>query len=397
MIVFRGFRLWGLWISVVCSSSMLASQVLRRPSSYEQPIGHHSRCKVKSVSIGLALSTPTPREHLRSISGPNAMLCKVCWANPEASMSSALRLRFVATLSIAMLRTCCFLLAAAFSAGAPLDHLVTDLPGLLEPLPSKAYAGLVHVPARRYNCSWGGGEGVSPAVHTFYWYSESEKAPGEDPLILWLQGGPGGSSLFGGFVEMGPLKLDDRSYYSWKYNATGIPSPIRNEFSWTAFAGLILLEYADIGFSSCHSHDTETGRCKWNLASAAESIVGFLSAFFDLFPELRGRPFWLAGESFAGNLVVALAAALHALGPSSQVQLAGVLHGNAAVGDYQGVVTPFDHLKGGPPLTTGDMGPFDVQGHVDFWWRTGLTSSKLYRSLQKACPSLGRVEPDGRC
>ena len=106
MIVFRGFRLWGLWISVVCSSSMLASQVLRRPSSYEQPIGHHSRCKVKSVSIGLALSTPTPREHLRSISGPNAMLCKVCWANPEASMSSALRLRFVATLSIAMLRTC---------------------------------------------------------------------------------------------------------------------------------------------------------------------------------------------------------------------------------------------------------------------------------------------------
>ena len=110
----------------------------------------------------------------------------------------------------AMLLASCFLLAAPFSAAAPLDHLVTDLPGLLKPLPSKAYAGLVHVPARRYNYSWGGSAGVSPAVDAFYWYSESEKAPEEDPLILWLQGGPGGSSLFGGFVEMGPLKLDDR-------------------------------------------------------------------------------------------------------------------------------------------------------------------------------------------
>ncbi|CAE7563263.1 SCPL27 [Symbiodinium sp. CCMP2456] len=296
-----------------------------------------------------------------------------------------------------MLRASCFLLAAAFSAGAPLDHLVTDLPGLLEPLRSKAYAGLVHVPARRYNCSWGGGAGVSPAVDAFYWYSESERAPEEDPLILWLQGGPGGSSLFGGFVEMGPLKLDDRSYYSWKYNATGIPSPIGNEFSWTAFAGLILLEYADIGFSSCHMQDTAQGRCKWSIASAVEAIVGFLVTFFDLFPERQDRPLWLAGESFAGNLVVAVATALHSLGPEIKVQLAGVLHGNAAVGDYQGVVTPFDHLKGGPPLTTGDMGPFDVQGHVDFWWRTGLTSSKLYHSVQKACPSLGQAKPDGRC
>ena len=67
------------------------------------------------------------------------------------------------------------------------------------------------------------------------------------------------------------------------------------------------------------------------------------------------------------------------------------------MGDYQGVVTPFDHLQGGPPLNTGDMGPFDVQGHVDFWWRTGLTSSKLYHSVQKACPALGQEKPDRRC
>jgi len=291
-----------------------------------------------------------------------------------------------------------WVVALQMCVGAPVSDLVLRLPGMTEPLRSKTYSGLIPVPARTYDYPWGDA-GTSPAVHAHYWYSESEQDPNKDPVILWLQGGPGGSSLGGGFYEMGPFRLDDRSYMTAEHNMTGVPTPLRNDWSWTTFAGLILLEYADIGFSRCDSRGGLRKRCQWDIGSATEAIVGFLIEFFKLFPERRGRPFWVAGESFAGNLVTTVASALDSQNSNSTgVTLAGVLHGNGAVGDYQGAPDLMGDLdNNGPPFNTGDMGPLDVQGHVDFWWRSGLTSTKLYQSAMRACPSLGKLPPDTAC
>lgn len=42
----------------------------------------------------------------------------------------------------------------------------------------------------------------------FYWFFPAQNGDKNAPIILWLQGGPGASSLFGLFVEVGPLSFN---------------------------------------------------------------------------------------------------------------------------------------------------------------------------------------------
>lgn len=51
----------------------------------------------------------------------------------------------------------------------------------------------------------------------FYYFVESEKSPANDPVVLWLNGGPGCSSL-GGFVyEHGKHTLLRELYLCYFY------------------------------------------------------------------------------------------------------------------------------------------------------------------------------------
>jgi len=47
------------------------------------------------------------------------------------------------------------------------------------------------------------GVGEKEDVQVFYYFIESEKNPKEDPLMLWLTGGPGCSALSGLMYEIG--------------------------------------------------------------------------------------------------------------------------------------------------------------------------------------------------
>ncbi|CAI0463706.1 unnamed protein product [Linum tenue] len=73
----------------------------------------------------------------------------------------------------------------------------------------------------------------------FYYFAEAEFDPFSKPLVLWLNGGPGCSSLgVGAFSENGPFRPNGQVL-------------IRNEHSWNT--GSELLHYSYLFLSFVHS------------------------------------------------------------------------------------------------------------------------------------------------
>ncbi|KAF9623000.1 hypothetical protein IFM89_035981 [Coptis chinensis] len=72
----------------------------------------------------------------------------------------------------------------------------------------------------------------------FYYFVEAEMNPASKPLVLWLNGGPGCSSLgVGAFSENGPFRPSGEIL-------------VRNEYSWNREANMLYLETpVGVGFS----------------------------------------------------------------------------------------------------------------------------------------------------
>ena len=70
--------------------------------------------------------------------------------------------------------------------------------------------------------------GTNYSSHEHYFFVESENNSATDPLIIWTNGGPGASSFFGLFTELGPFNLDSYSLNTSDFNTTGVPTLWRN-------------------------------------------------------------------------------------------------------------------------------------------------------------------------
>ncbi|AOW00857.1 Alpha/Beta hydrolase protein [Yarrowia lipolytica] len=122
--------------------------------------------------------------------------------------------------------------------------------------------------------------------HFFYWFFESRNDPKNDPIVLWLNGGPGCSSLTGLFFELGPASIGEDL------------KPIHNPHSWNSNASVIFLDQpVNVGYSYSSGSVSDT-------VSAGRDVYAFLSLFFQQFPEYnKGQEFHIAGESYAGHYI----------------------------------------------------------------------------------------------
>ncbi|KAF8823071.1 putative Serine carboxypeptidase 1 [Cardiosporidium cionae] len=164
---------------------------------------------------------------------------------------------------------------------------ITSLPGFSGSLPSRMWSGFIPV------------AGKSKFLH--YWFIESESSPSEDPILLWMQGGPGSSGMLGLLTEMGPFSTNDNSFN--KKDNTSVPSIFENPWAWTKAANMIFFESpAAVGFSYC------TDVCpQSNDTSTADENYEFVINFFKKFPTYRKNKFYITGESYGGIYVPMLA------------------------------------------------------------------------------------------
>lgn len=134
-------------------------------------------------------------------------------------------------------------------------------------------------------------------LNMFYWFFESRSDPANDPVILWMTGGPGCSDATALFLENGPCLLDG-----------GRAFPRRNEFSWTSAASVIYIDQpCGVGYSYSNGSKSDEDH---NEKGVAKHVGSFLLDFFEAHPELRDRPFYIFGESYGGHYVPAVAAAV---------------------------------------------------------------------------------------
>lgn len=164
----------------------------------------------------------------------------------------------------------------------------------------------------------------------FFVHIRALKNPDAYPLLLWLQGGPGLSSLFGEFLEIGPLGINDeghlfqrRSSLQRHVNVVYLDQPVGAGFSFTKS----LLGYAN------------------NLDDVASGVLNFLDQFVRMFPEYTNRTFYVGGESYGARFSVGVSHAIHTgKEPHVPLHLRGVILGAGFLGRLMKVADSSEFL-----------------------------------------------------
>ena len=112
-------------------------------------------------------------------------------------------------------------------------------------------------------------------------------------LVVWLNGGPGCSSLMGFFGGNGPYTLNEQD-----------ASITKNKFSWNLRANVQYLDQpVGVGFGDLDDTNFPVNDYYEN----AETFIIFIKKFLEIYPEFSGSDLYITGESFAGHFIPPIA------------------------------------------------------------------------------------------
>ncbi|KAI4131863.1 MAG: hypothetical protein LQ347_002799 [Umbilicaria vellea] len=167
--------------------------------------------------------------------------------------------------------------------------------------------------------SWAGQISVPGTTNDelFFWLFAAEDQAQSDDLIIWLNGGPGCSSLDGLTSENGPL-----AFYG---NAT---VPILNPYSWTKLANVVYIDQP-VGTGNSDGSDQATTN-----AQVTADFYNWLKAFYEVFPDLKSKSTHLIGESYAGVFIPYFTQAILANKAELGLNLKSIAIGDGSIGNY---------------------------------------------------------------
>lgn len=147
--------------------------------------------------------------------------------------------------------------------------------------------------------------------HLFYYFVEAESGSASKPVVLWLNGGRGCSSLVEAFGSNGPFTLKNEGL-------------VKNLHSWNQVANMLYLESpVGVGFTfSLNSSDR-----LMNDERTATDNLAFLRNWFAKFSKLAKNSFFIVGEGYAGHFAPQLANLI--LQTKTRINLKGIAIANS--------------------------------------------------------------------
>ncbi|KAK5707500.1 hypothetical protein LTR97_000034 [Elasticomyces elasticus] len=143
----------------------------------------------------------------------------------------------------------------------------------------------------------------------YFWFFPSANELAGDEILIWLNGGPGCSSLEGLLQENGP--------FLWQY---GTYKPVPNPYTWVNLTNVVWVEQpAGTGFSQKKGTPSAT-----NELEVAEQFLGFFKNFVDTFG-LHNKKIYITGESYAGYYVPYIADAMHNASDTTYYDISSIL------------------------------------------------------------------------